>query len=196
MIIRHVIWDLDGTLVDSMPSTILAWELSVEKHRGTKPSFDELEKHFGLPEKEILGNILGPSLMEASYQDYLTFFKNDLKRVTLFQDIEKILTWIPKQGIKQSLFTGRGKDGTEIILSHFKLHSYFDSIVTGDSVEKSKPHPDGIFSACQKVGVTPEKSLMIGDSHLDIEAATKAKSLSFKLVHPVQGLFEILKSKI
>jgi HAD superfamily hydrolase (TIGR01549 family) len=73
-----------------------------------------------------------------------------------------------------AIVSARDENGTMAFLKQFDLVKYFDVIVTGLSAEHTKPYPDPILLAAQKMGVTPENCLMIGDTTVDIRAGKSA----------------------
>jgi HAD superfamily hydrolase (TIGR01509 family) len=73
-----------------------------------------------------------------------------------------------------AVVSARDEDGTRAFLDHFNLTRYFDVIVTALSAEHTKPYPDPIIYAAQKMGVAPEACLMIGDTTVDMRAGKSA----------------------
>lgn len=77
-----------------------------------------------------------------------------------------------------SIVSARGKRSTERFLSQFKLRDFFSAVTTAQTAEHTKPYPDPIRWAAQKMGVLPEECLMIGDTTVDITAACRAGAQS------------------
>ena len=73
-----------------------------------------------------------------------------------------------------AVVSARDENGTMAFLDHFSLTQYFDVIITGLSAEHTKPYPDPVLLAAQKMGVPPESCLMIGDTTVDIRAGKSA----------------------
>jgi phosphoglycolate phosphatase-like HAD superfamily hydrolase len=73
-----------------------------------------------------------------------------------------------------AVVSARDEDGTRAFLDHFNLTRHFDVIVTALSAEHTKPYPDPIIYAAQKMGVAPEACLMIGDTTVDMRAGKSA----------------------
>ena len=73
-----------------------------------------------------------------------------------------------------AVVSARDENGTMAFLDHFGLTQYFDVIITGLSADHTKPYPDPVLLAAQKMGVPPESCLMIGDTTVDIRAGKSA----------------------
>lgn len=86
-----------------------------------------------------------------------------------------------------SVVSARDEKGTMRFLEQFDLVQYFDAVITGQSAEHTKPYPDPILLAAQKMGVKPEECLMIGDTTVDMRAG---KSAGTQLVGVLCGFGE------
>jgi phosphoglycolate phosphatase-like HAD superfamily hydrolase len=99
--------------------------------------------------------------------------KHTLKKFLLVPDVDKMLAHI--QGhFPMAIVSARDEKSTMRFLTQFDLCKYFDTIVTGLSTPHTKPYPDPILLAAQKLGVTPQECLMIGDTTVDMRAGKAA----------------------
>lgn len=96
----------------------------------------------------------------------------------LFDGVEITLTELVKSGFKLGIATNGVTRITEEMLEGLGLDKLFSVVVGADLVENSKPAPDMIYAACEKTGVSPEKTVYIGDQYTDMDAANKAGVLS------------------
>lgn len=172
--VELIIWDLDGTLVDSLPATFTAFNAGLEPFLGKKLSPAEIMSHFGPPDQEILRKLVGDANADRCYELMLGHMLNNIHDITPFQGVVDAILNLQSPKYKHGIFTGRGKRSTEVILDHLGLKTHFMEIVTNDDVSQHKPHPEGVLKICATAGVHPSKAVMIGDSHADILAGRAA----------------------
>ena len=99
--------------------------------------------------------------------------KQRWKKYLLVPGVDRMLARL-KGHYPMSVVSARDERGTLAFLDHFGLTKYFDVIVTGLSAEHTKPYPDPVLLAAQKMGVKPKECLMIGDTTVDIRAGRSA----------------------
>lgn len=178
--IHAVIFDLDGTLIDT------ASEIAVALNRG----FEELGLH-GLPRKDV-ENLIGRgvhSMVERALQQVgggsielegaVKRFEAHYARTVgthaeLFPGVLAGLRLLGESGYKLSVVTNKPRYFTEQLLSRAHVDSLFAGVVAGDDGIRRKPHGDMLEAACRAMGSQPGASLMIGDSDNDVLAARAA----------------------
>jgi HAD superfamily hydrolase (TIGR01509 family) len=99
--------------------------------------------------------------------------KKAWKKYLLVPGVDEMLARL-KEYYPMAVVSARDENGTMAFLDHFDLTQYFDVIITGLSAEHTKPYPDPVLLAAQKMGVPPESCLMIGDTTVDIRAGRSA----------------------
>jgi len=99
--------------------------------------------------------------------------KMSVKKFLLIPGVDDMLAHL-KGHYPMAIVSARDEKGTMLFLQQFDLVKYFDVIVTGQSAEHTKPYPDPIFFAAQKMNIKPEECLMIGDTTVDIRAGKSA----------------------
>jgi len=99
--------------------------------------------------------------------------KHTLKKFLLVPDVDKMLAHIQGR-FPMAVVSARDEKSTMRFLTQFDLCKYFDTIVTGLSTPHTKPYPDPIILAAQKMGVSPQECLMIGDTTVDMRAGKAA----------------------
>jgi phosphoglycolate phosphatase len=178
-----VLFDLDGTLVDSVPD--LAY------------CVDEMMKQVGLPvrgeaavrdwvgngvqrltERALVGAVEGmpaQDLMDKAYPIFLELYKhNNAVRSCVYEGVVEGLEWMIAQGYRIACVTNKAEAFTIPLLKDKGLHDYFEFIVSGDTCAEKKPHPMPLLHAAKLMGVEPENALMVGDSRSDVKAARAA----------------------
>lgn len=178
-----VLIDVDGTLVDSVPD--LAY------------CVDEMMKTLGLPEhgeakvrnwvgngverltrRALIGQLDGEpddALFEKAYPIFLDLYdKNVCEKSCLYDGVPEAMEFLKNSGVKIGCVTNKNAQFTLPILEKLGIKDDFEIIVCGDTLSKKKPDPEPLLHAARELGVTPENSLMLGDSMSDVKAARAA----------------------
>ena len=174
--VKAVIFDMDGLMIDSERVTYEGYAIECEK-LGLK-----MDKEFY---KEILGHTI-PEIYQQFYGRYGQSFPMDevLKRVhtymeDLFQEqgvplkegLVELLVYLKANGYQTVVATSSTRERVNKILKQAELSKFFDASVCGDEVEKGKPNPEVFLKACEKIGVKPEKAIVLEDSEAGIQAS-------------------------
>ena len=177
-----IIWDLDGTLVDSAPdlATALNTLLNEQGQHGhavdsVRPMIGAgvaklIERGFreaGVPLNEAGRNALVPRFMEI-----YTACATDKTR--LIPRAREVLNHFYHAGFRQALCTNKPYAVTMQILNALDIAGFFGSVVGGDSTSEKKPHPLPLQTCMEQLNVCPSVSIMIGDSGADVGAARAA----------------------
>lgn len=166
------IFDLDGTLVNSLPCWLEIYQ-AVFKELGVYPSETEIidvafYNHDRLHE-----------LVPIEYNDFLKILlrhKSNLHTMLKsFSGAQTVLKGISQKGKNIALCTSSYRKAVDDILLHTDLRNcHFNLVVTGDSIERQKPYPDGVNEIRDVLKVSPAKTLYIGDSYTYFETARNA----------------------
>ena len=129
--IKAVIFDLDGTLANTLPLCIQAFRQSVEPLINRSLSDAEIIATFG-PSEEGTIMALAPDFYDKGVADYLQFYKSLHQMCPVpFDGIKVLLQTLKNKGVRISMVTGKGKHSTDISLNYFELTHYFEIIETG-----------------------------------------------------------------
>lgn len=173
-----MIFDLDGTLADTMPYHFEAWQKAckkygahldtrfLRKHTGS-PGWliaDEIIKNCGLTGKVTSAQIVNEKLQEFNKVQHL------VKPIGPVADIVKQYYGT----LPMAVGTGGHREAVERTLEITDLRKYFDIIVTANDVDSFKPHPETFLKCAELMGVEPQFIDVFEDGDLGIEAATKA----------------------
>jgi HAD superfamily hydrolase (TIGR01509 family) len=173
--IRCVIFDMDGTLTRTNELIFASFNHVAAKYLGTTMKPPEIISLFGPPEEGGLAKLVGENHATAAMDDLCAFYQeNHTMMASLHAGVEEVLHFLRRQGVRQAIFTGKGRRTTAITLDAFNIRSYFDLIVSGTDVNHHKPHPEGIRKVLDALGVPAEETLMVGDSLADIGASRGA----------------------
>ncbi|WP_457665099.1 phosphoglycolate phosphatase [Thiolapillus sp.] len=180
---RMILIDVDGTLVDSVPD--LAWCVDeMMKTLGREPWGEARVRDWvgngveRLVRRALLGQLDGePSdeEFEKAYPVFLDLYtKNTSKRSTLYPGVQEGLDYLREQDYSLGCVTNKAEQFTLPLLRDLGIEDYFGIVVAGDTLPVKKPDPTPLLYAAEFFGVTPEQSLMIGDSKSDVKAARAA----------------------
>jgi 2-phosphoglycolate phosphatase len=179
MSITLLLFDLDGTLMDTAPDMGAALNELRAEHKLDPFTQDRIRPHVshGVPALLKLGFGLEPQ--DTRYAEmrarYLAIYQAGLAKETrLFHGIEPLLETLGKTGYTWGIVTNKPGWLTEPLLDAFKLRTRAACVVSGDTTPRRKPFPDPLLHACKLCGVAPEDSVYIGDAQRDVEAAHAA----------------------
>jgi pyrophosphatase PpaX len=175
--IRGILFDLDGTLVDTTSDIIDAVAKSVRKH-GHEPDMEAIRRGIGQPIFVMLGSFLPADIALAVQEDYIQYYNSVLfKQARLFSGIPEGLSKV-KEKYPMGIVTGKRYNGAVLLLKETGILDYFDVVVGADTTERGKPYADPIFFAAEKLGLEPYETIYIGDAEHDIHAAKNAGAMS------------------
>lgn len=175
MEIRSVLFDFDGTLIDSMGLVYEAFQTSIENALGRRPPRAEIRRFFGLPESEIIRRIVGSERAEYAIEEFHRVYESrHAAEAKVFPGIMELIERLPSAGVALGIVTGKGRRSTEFALRAFGLDRWFKVVITGDDVTHPKPDPEGILKAVQCLGESREHVLYVGDAAADVEMGLAA----------------------
>lgn len=172
--LKGIVFDLDGTLIHSLPVTLDGFNFAIETLGEKKRSYTEIMSHFGLGEDKIFEKILGPHKAVEAYDIFKKYTQDHLPQIALHNEVSELLELIKTHRIPTSIVTGRSWQTTEVILKHHGLLDSFISIIAHDHVTRPKPSPEGIHLALDQMKLQPHEICYVGDSAVDILASHSA----------------------
>jgi HAD superfamily hydrolase (TIGR01509 family) len=171
-----VVFDLDGVLIDSRPQMEFVFRECYRQFvDGGEPPVQEFFHRMGMPLPEILRDLGLPSDM---LQTYRKLSRQLYKQIRVVHGAYSTLELIKAMGMPIGLMTGKDRERTVEILGHFGLKHFFSATVCGDDHYPGKPAPDGLLALAAEFGVAPEKTVIVGDSVLDIKCGLAAGALT------------------
>jgi len=174
--VSAVIFDCDGTLIDSLDVHIRTWKKAFED-LGIPFREEEIVKRFGKPLKAILSEVLTPGdhgkIAELA-KSKRHHFMEQLASLKLYPGVEKVLKALKERSIPMAVATSMGMKSLRSSLQATGIEGYFDAVVTAEDVNRGKPEPEMLLKAAEKLGEKPQNCLVVGDSIFDVLAAERA----------------------
>ncbi|MGF1741866.1 HAD family phosphatase [Vibrio profundum] len=173
--VEAVLFDMDGTLVDSKAVIEQAW-CSVALQNGIEVDHNTIEKHIhgrsGQYTLDYLFHMFNNE-EKAQIKHQVDSFE-ETARSDLIAGAEDFLILLKQRGIKIALVTASWSERIEFLFSLHQLHRYFDTIVARHQVQQGKPHPEGFLTAAKQLGIDIEHCLVFEDSLSGIEAGMRS----------------------
>jgi 2-phosphoglycolate phosphatase len=177
--IRTVLFDLDGTLLDTAPDLADALNaVLMENHRPPLP-FQEIR---GVVSHGAMALIRLGFELDEFHPDFqplrqrlLELYRDNISRTTrLFPGMGEVLDQLGVLGYNWGVVTNKPGWLTDPLLMDLGLFSRAACVVSGDTLETRKPHPAPMLYACERIGSTPEVCVYVGDAQRDVEAGRNA----------------------
>jgi phosphoglycolate phosphatase-like HAD superfamily hydrolase len=176
--IQAVIFDIDGTLVDSVDLHAESWARTFS-HFGYDIPVADVRFQIGKGGDQLLPHMLGQGPTDAKGSAMAAFradlFKREyLSRVSAFPRVPDLFRHILDRGQRIALASSAKGDELQTYKEIAGIADLVDEETSSDDAEKSKPYPDIFLAALQRLGLPPDRVMMVGDTHYDAEAAGKA----------------------
>ena len=176
MVLSTFLFDLDGTLIDSVELILRSYRHTLRTHRGTVPPDEQWLRGLGTPIRVQLRQWTeDPAEIEemaATYSEYNLEHHDALVRP--YDGIVSAVRDLKKEGKRLGLVTSKVRSGAIRGLRAAGLEPAFDVIVGADDVRQPKPHPEPVLAALDQLGVQPDEAVFIGDSRHDLESGRAA----------------------
>ncbi|GBG09091.1 pyrophosphatase PpaX [Paenibacillus agaridevorans] len=186
--IRTMLFDLDGTILDTNELIITSF---LEALKGSVPEGfcrDHIIPSMGAPLVDQMRRFSGLEdvnhLVDAYREVNLRLHDDYVKP---FEAVKEVLERLKANGVKLGVVTTKMRLTTERGLKFVGIHSYMDVVITIDDVANAKPHPEPVLKALELLGADPATALMLGDSTVDMEAASAAGVLPVGVAWSMKG---------
>ena len=173
---RAILFDLDGVLVDTYEVWFYLLN-DVAQRNGYPPlSREQYKNSWGQGIEVDVKLYYTRHTIDQIRDEYARYYGDYLHHLRVMEGAGATLQSI---GLPKAVVTNSPTALARRALSMAKLESHFDAVVGCDEVANSKPAPDGVLEACRRLGVSPDETIMIGDSRFD-EGAAKAAGAAFR----------------
>ncbi len=173
--VKGVIFDLDGTLIDSYQAIYLSFKYAYENLGLSPLSYDVVKQVVGRGLNhtflELLGEERASRALFLFRQKYQEVFRSNTH---LLPDAREVLETLHGRGIQLAVATNKLGSFSRAIFGHFGMEKLFAVIVGDGDVSQNKPHPEMLHYAMGEMGVGKEDTVFVGDSVIDIQTAKNA----------------------
>jgi len=167
-----VLFDVDGTLVDTNYLHTLAWSRALTD-AGEWAPMNAIHRLIGMGGEQLVPRLLGHA-NEAVIAARPRRYRELMPEARLFPGARELLTALADRGALVVLATSSPKDELDAMLQLLDVGAAVRHVTTGDDVERTKPHADVFERALEQAGVGPHDAVVVGDSVWDVEAARRA----------------------
>jgi beta-phosphoglucomutase family hydrolase len=176
---RAVLWDMDGTLLDSAEYHWLAWQDSLHAE-GYNVTHEQFEASFGQRNDTILRGYFGPELTddeiariggdkEARYRSLVRE-----RGIDLLPGVRRWLARLSAEGWRQAIASAAPLANVEAIVAALEIGPFFDAFVSAEDVQRGKPDPQVFLIAAERLAVAPARCVVVEDAPAGLEAARRA----------------------
>lgn len=170
---RAVVFDLDGTLLNSLGFVLRALEHALEPC-GVRPSADIFVRLGGPPQRFLPELLPDPSRSDEVLARLAAFHHTQGHLLEPFPGAADLLRDLRAADIRLGLWTGRDRLSAQALLGRLELAPFFGAVICGDDLASHKPDPAGLRVILQRLGVTAEETLFVGDADVDVEGGVAA----------------------
>ncbi len=187
--LKAIIFDLDGTLVDSARDLRDAVNVLLAEEGLRQLDLEEVKSMIGdgaakLVERAVSATGGDLSRLPALVARFLQIYEANASRHTeAYPGVEETLAGLRSLELPLAVVTNKPYAATIGILEALGLRAYFQAVVGGDTLPERKPHPAPILAALKHLGTAPETALMVGDNYHDVQAARAAGVRAFAVTY-------------
>ena len=165
--LQAVVFDLDGTLFDSLPLVLAAIRHAIAPFGGMTSM--EIFAHLGGPPRSFMAKLLhDPEHVPEALQRMEQYHHENSHEIRPYDGARLLLERVRQRGIKTAVWTGRDRHTTETLLHEHGLHPLLATVVCGDDLPSHKPDPEGLREIMRRLGTPAEATLFVGDADVDV----------------------------
>lgn len=163
-----VVFDLDGTLVDSLPLVLQAITHAIEPFGPSRPTMEIFARLGGPPERFMPGLLDDPRNTPAALVRMEAYHRENHHLIRPFDGAGAVLEKLRAKDVALAIWTGRDRETTDWLLQHHGLTPYFDAVVCGDDLPSHKPDPAGLREILLRLEVPARETIFVGDADVDV----------------------------
>ncbi|HEV8460943.1 MAG TPA: HAD-IA family hydrolase [Gaiellaceae bacterium] len=169
-----VLFDLDGTVIDTGPIILASMRHAAETVVGGTYTDAQLMQAVGGPGLEAQMIALDPNRVEELVSVYRAHNEPLHATIDCFAGVEDVLLRLKEEGRQLGIVTAKRRATVDLAFARLPIEQFFDVVVGGDETREHKPHPAPLLLALERLGARPEDAAYVGDSPFDMQAARAA----------------------
>lgn len=172
---RAILFDLDGTLIDTYRLYMESYRRALAPVLGYSPGDEEILSHEPVSERGILRNWVGDDRVDACHADLCRHYAELHASLAegFYEGVREMLAALRSAGLPLGIVTSKGRKAWEVTATQLDLGG-FEVVLTEDDVDEPKPHPEGLLTAAAALRVPPGEVAYVGDSIGDLRAGRAA----------------------
>ena len=179
MCIKAILFDLDGTLIDSAEDIGLALRKTLREIGLEEYYPKDIKPYIGGGVRALLERVLGDKFKEEYVEIFRKYYlENPVVYTKVYEGIPELLTKLKGEGIKLAVVSNKLEELSREILRRLEIINYFEFIAGGDTFSEKKPSPLPVIKTLECLGVEPQKALIVGDTEADILSGKGAGTLT------------------
>jgi HAD superfamily hydrolase (TIGR01509 family) len=164
---RGIVFDLDGTLVDSLPLVLAAIQHAIEPFGGTTTM--EIFAHLGGPPPRFMAGLLqDPADVPEALARMQRYHDENFHLIEPYAGARALLETLQQQGVPAAVWTGRDRISAQALLRRHALEGLLAEVVCGDDLPSHKPDPAGLRQILAALGLAPGEVVLVGDADVDV----------------------------
>lgn len=177
--IKAVLFDMDGTLLDSANTVPAAYAAAIRELGGGDHSAEEVIAHYAAgPAHALMAAMLGRETTDDDVERFHLHLASRLDGTRTYPGIREAIQGLVAAGLLTGVFTGATRRAAEMQLGHAGLLELFHVLVGSDEIGAVKPSPEGILGACSRLGIPAAAAAYVGDAANDLLCARAAGAVA------------------
>jgi len=188
---RAILFDLDGTLIDTFHLYVESYGRALEPFLGHRPTVEEIAAHHPASERRFLREWLGAERGDACHAAFRAHYAelHGAFAEGVYDGVREMLAALRAAGYPLGIVTGKGRHAWEVTEREIDLGRW-EVVVTDDDVSSPKPAPEGLLAAAKAMGADPADVVYVGDSPVDLGAGRAAGMRTAAVLWPKTGAGE------
>lgn len=172
---RHIVFDVDGTLVDTERSEVLSLQQAIREKTGVVRPYEELKVVFGTIGRFGLKKLgYSPEEVDIIYPYWYDLSISSIGGAPVFPDVKELLDKLVDLGLALGIVTSRDRESYRLGAEPNGFARYFTTVICMEDTQCHKPHPEPLLSYIEKARAEKDRTLFVGDSAYDMQCAAAA----------------------
>ena len=173
--IKAVVFDFDGTLLNTFEHIVQAFELVLPQY-GVKPDREAIRAVVGMTLLDCYKTLVPEGDHEAMRRLHHEAQQTPemYELIKVYDNLRETIEELRLEGLKIAVWTNRGRESVDLIFDHTGITDLFDIVLTPSEVKNPKPDPEGLNLLAQKLSIPTSEMVMVGDMNIDVQAGQSA----------------------